>query len=99
MTKRKHAINSSDLTGSPFAQHDAHCVTRTLRAVTVVFWPAGYESEWSYEQPEATDADMAARAAKGRPGAVWIYRNTKGSVNTTRDTPSAEIEFPSHRVA
>jgi hypothetical protein len=90
-TTRK-ALNSSHVLGRSIPAHDAHVMARLLRSVTVVFWPAGaYTAEWSYLQPEVSDADMAAEVSKGRAGAVRIYRG-KRNVNTTRDEASARIE-------
>lgn len=87
-----HAINSSDVLGRPEANHDAHVMTRMSRSVTVVFWPNGaYAAEWSYFQPEMTDAEMATAAAKGFGGSAYIYRTTRHQVNTMRDNPSAVI--------
>ncbi len=85
-------LNSSDILGRSIPAHDAHVIARLLRSVTVVFWPAGtYTAEWSYMQPETSDADMAATASAGRTGRAYIYRGTR-NVNTTRDKASARIE-------
>lgn len=97
-TKRTHALNSGDLLGG-LPRHDAHVVTRTLRAVTVVFWPRGctdsQAAKWSYHQPELTDAEMAHAAAGGLTGLARVYRGVS-CVNTLRDTPSAELDVFTH---